>query len=108
MSSDDLTYSSYLRIGELLDLQTCRSVDPDTGAPEHDETLFIVTGKVKFYHVDMREVIADISGQEILTADKAVLRVNFYVHFRITDIKRALMDNKNYQNQIENPAAATI
>ena len=46
MSSDDLTYSSYLRIGELLDLQTCRSVDPDTGAPEHDETLFIVIHQV--------------------------------------------------------------
>ncbi len=27
-------------------------------------------GKVKFYHVDMRETVLDVSGQEIMTSDK--------------------------------------
>ena len=36
-----LTYTSYLRIGELLDLQSPRSVEP-----EHDELLFIVIHQV--------------------------------------------------------------
>jgi hypothetical protein len=36
-------------------------------------------GKVKFYHVDTRETIVDVSGQEIMTADKVTLRINAVV-----------------------------
>jgi len=43
---DDLTYSSYLMIPELLELQQCRSIDDDTGEAEHDETLFIIIHQV--------------------------------------------------------------
>ncbi len=43
---DDFTYGSYLKIPELLSLQHCVSVDPDTGRPEHDETLFIIIHQV--------------------------------------------------------------
>ncbi|MEM7093352.1 MAG: tryptophan 2,3-dioxygenase family protein [Actinomycetota bacterium] len=42
----DFTYGSYLRIDELLSLQTCVSVDAETGEPEHDETLFIIIHQV--------------------------------------------------------------
>jgi tryptophan 2,3-dioxygenase len=42
--SKALTYSSYLRLGELLELQTPRSDDGD--GPEHDELLFIVIHQV--------------------------------------------------------------
>ncbi len=44
--TDDLTYGSYLKIDDLLALQDCRSVDPATGRPEHDETLFIIIHQV--------------------------------------------------------------
>ena len=44
-------------------------------------------GKVKFYHVDMRETIVDISGQEIMTADKATLRINAMVTYQVADAK---------------------
>ena len=53
--SDDLTYGSYLRIRELLSLQQCRSTDPDTGEPEHDETLFIVIHQV--YELWFKQVL---------------------------------------------------
>ena len=43
---DDLTYSSYLKIGDLLELQQCRSIDDATGEAEHDETLFIIIHQV--------------------------------------------------------------
>ena len=33
----------------------------------------------------LREQIADVSGQEILTADKVTLRINLVVAWRITD-----------------------
>ncbi|MCP4693271.1 MAG: slipin family protein, partial [Desulfobacterales bacterium] len=42
-------------------------------------------GKVKFFHVDMRESIMDVSGQEIMTADKVTLRLNAMVAYRVVD-----------------------
>ena len=56
--SDDLTYGSYLRIPELLSLQRCRSVDPETGRPEHDETLFIVIHQV--YELWFKQVLHEL------------------------------------------------
>ncbi|HUF78347.1 MAG TPA: tryptophan 2,3-dioxygenase family protein [Thermoanaerobaculia bacterium] len=52
-SSKPLTYSSYLKIDELLALQQPRSGTPER-APEHDETLFIVIHQV--YELWFKEV----------------------------------------------------
>lgn len=43
---DTFTYSTYLRVQELLSLQEGVSVDDITGEPEHDETLFIIIHQV--------------------------------------------------------------
>jgi regulator of protease activity HflC (stomatin/prohibitin superfamily) len=40
--------------------------------------------------VDLRETTADISGQEIMTADKVTLRVNANVTYRIVDARKAV------------------
>ncbi|MBS0262919.1 MAG: slipin family protein [Planctomycetes bacterium] len=40
--------------------------------------------------VDLRESMVDISGQEIITADKVTLRVNAVVTYRIVDARRVL------------------
>lgn len=45
-NDDEFTYGSYLRVDDLLSLQQCVSVDPDTGRAEHDEMLFIVIHQV--------------------------------------------------------------
>ena len=58
MSNDEVTYGSYLKIGELLSLQKCRSIDPDTGQPEHDETLFIIIHQV--YELWFKQVIHEL------------------------------------------------
>jgi regulator of protease activity HflC (stomatin/prohibitin superfamily) len=50
--------------------------------------------------VDTRQQQLEISGQEILTKDKAALRVNFYVHYQVADIKLAIMENKNFVDQL--------
>lgn len=42
-------------------------------------------GLVSWQSVDMREQIADVAGQEIMTADKVTLRLNLVVAFRVTD-----------------------
>lgn len=49
---------------------------------------------------DMRLVQMEISGQEILTKDKAALRVNFFGQYRVNDIVRALIENKDYTKQL--------
>ncbi len=46
--------------------------------------------KVKVQHVDLRERVLDIAGQEIMTSDKVTLRVNAMVRYRVTDAHRSV------------------
>ena len=57
-NNDDFTYGSYLAIDDLLSLQRCRSLDPDTGRPEHDEMLFIVIHQV--YELWFKQVLHEV------------------------------------------------
>lgn len=49
---------------------------------------------------DLRTMQMEIAGQEILTKDKAALRVNFYAQYNIKDIVKALVNNKEYDKQL--------
>ena len=49
---------------------------------------------------DLRQLQLEVSGQEILTKDKAALRVNFYTQYKVVDIVRALIENKDYDKQL--------
>jgi len=49
---------------------------------------------------DLRKQQLEISGQELLTKDKAALRINFYVWFKITDVVKALTENKEHEKQL--------
>ncbi len=49
---------------------------------------------------DTRTLQLEISGQEILTKDKAGLRINFQAQYKITDIVKALVENKEYDKQL--------
>ncbi len=49
---------------------------------------------------DLRRVQLELSGQEILTKDKTALRVNFQTQYKIVDIQKALMHNKNFEKQL--------
>src|SRR6185436_6340881 len=46
---------------------------------------------------DLRQLQLEVSGQEILTKDKAALRVNFYTQYKVNDIIKALIENKDYE-----------
>lgn len=46
--------------------------------------------EVKVVPVDARELILDVGGQEIMTADKVTLRVNALVGYRVTDARLAV------------------
>lgn len=51
------------------------------------------------YKTDTRQLQMEINGQEILTRDKANIRINFSVRYNIADIFR-LVDNKDYDKQL--------
>ncbi len=50
--------------------------------------------------IDVRQTQMELSGQEILTKDKASLRINFYAQYKVTDIVKAALDNKEYEKQL--------
>jgi len=50
--------------------------------------------------VDIRQQQVEISGQELLTKDKAGLRINFFVRYQVVDIMKALLDNKDFEKQL--------
>jgi hypothetical protein len=49
---------------------------------------------------DTRQQQLEISGQELLTKDKAGLRINFFVSYQVTHIFKALVDNKDFEKQL--------
>jgi regulator of protease activity HflC (stomatin/prohibitin superfamily) len=56
-------------------------------------------GKLALHDVDLKEQVLDISGQEIMTADKVTLRLNALVAYRISDPLRAV-------TEVDGPAQA--
>jgi regulator of protease activity HflC (stomatin/prohibitin superfamily) len=56
--------------------------------------------KISFGTVDMRSQQLDIAGQEILTADKVCLRINFVCTYKITDAVKIIGEIKDYKAQI--------
>lgn len=48
------------------------------------------SGRLGVLAVDKREQLADVAGQEIMTADKVTLRVNLLVAFQVVDAVKAL------------------
>ena len=57
-----------------------------------------ITIEVK--NVDIRKQQMEISGQELLTKDKATLRINFFVKYQIIDVTKALVNNKEFDKQL--------
>jgi len=55
---------------------------------------------VNVMKADMRARQLEISGQEILTKDKVLLRLNFMCRYKINDPVTALVSNADYENQL--------
>jgi len=50
--------------------------------------------------VDARQQQLEINGQEILTRDKAALRINAWAQYKVADIEKALLQNAAYDKQL--------
>jgi len=49
---------------------------------------------------DLRAQQIEVSGQEILTKDKAALRINFFGQYQVIDIEKALVQTNNFSKQL--------
>ena len=56
--------------------------------------------RIDVYKSDMRKIPMEVNGQELLTKDKAGIRINFYVVYQIVDIVKALIDTQNVDRQL--------
>lgn len=55
---------------------------------------------VEVLKVDARQVLMEVTGQEVLTKDKAALRVNFQANYKVVDVVKALVENKYFEKQL--------
>jgi hypothetical protein len=62
--------------------------------------LFSNTTKNVVVSYDKRPQTIEILGQEILTKDKAQIRINFMVNYRIIDLLKAYQSNKDFEKMI--------
>lgn len=84
----------------------------------YEEALLIVDGKletiltggtyvywknnitVQVLRADRRQLNLEVIGQEILTKDKAQLRMNFNLQYQVSDLKVALLGNAAFEKQL--------
>lgn len=77
-----------------IDGKFSRIVEPGTYYFWKNSTSIVIT------RTDLRTIQLEIAGQEILTKDKAALRINFSLQYNITDIVKAVVNNKEYDKQL--------
>ena len=65
-------------------------------------------GKFQVVAVDRREQVLDVSGQEILTADKVTLRLNALVVFRVADAALAVTTVESYSQALYRQAQLAL
>lgn len=49
---------------------------------------------------DLRQTQLEISGQELLTKDKAAIRLSFFASYKVVDTMKALTENQDYKKQL--------
>lgn len=54
---------------------------------------------IKIAKVDLRQLQLEIAGQELLTKDKAAIRMTVFAHYKVINVERALLENKDFGNQ---------
>jgi regulator of protease activity HflC (stomatin/prohibitin superfamily) len=55
---------------------------------------------IQVQKVDTRQQQMEVSGQEMLTKDKASLRLSFYLQYQVQDVTKALVENREYDKQL--------
>ena len=66
------------------------------------------SGRIVWKSVDRREQLADVSGQEIMTADKVTLRVNLIVVYQVSDSVAAVTVTSDYAQALYREAQLAL
>lgn len=93
----------YIRVFEVAAYEKAIMIVNDTFVKilEHGTYHFWINDQtIKILKADMRQLQLEVAGQELLTKDKATVRINFYAQYKVTDIEIALMRNKDYEKQL--------
>lgn len=64
--------------------------------------------KFRTLHVDLREQMLDIAGQDVMTADKVTLRVNAVVTFKVADARQAVQASEDYSQALYREAQLAL
>jgi len=64
--------------------------------------------RVRLVQFDVRETAADISGQELMTADRVTLRLNAVVTYKVVDVARAVASVHDYQQVLYRDAQLAL
>lgn len=65
-------------------------------------------GKIAWRAVDLREQVADVAGQEIMTSDKVTLRVNLVVAYKVVDAVKAATIVSDYAQALYREAQLAL
>ena len=65
-------------------------------------------GRVRVVDVDLKEQVADIAGQEIMTADKVTLRLNAVVTYRVADPLKAVTAVEDFKQALYREAQLAL
>ncbi|MEO0796830.1 MAG: slipin family protein [Verrucomicrobiota bacterium] len=57
-------------------------------------------GNVRLYQFDLREKVLDVTGQDIMTADKVTLRINAVLTYRIDDVRKVAETVENAEQAL--------
>ncbi|MEO0509087.1 MAG: slipin family protein [Verrucomicrobiota bacterium] len=57
-------------------------------------------GNVRIYQYDLREKVLDVTGQEIMTADKVTLRLNAVLSYRLDDVRKVAESAKDVEQAL--------
>ena len=64
--------------------------------------------RTKVLHVDLRERVIDVGGQDVMTADKVTLRLNAVVTYRVADPARAVASVESYEQALYREAQLAL
>lgn len=63
---------------------------------------------VSFHCIDLRESILELSGQELMTADKVTLRLNAIVVYKVTDASKAIRAVDDFRQALYREAQLSL
>ncbi len=65
-------------------------------------------GRLRVWHVDLREQVLDVAGQDIMTADKVSLRLNAVLTYKVVDAAKAVTSVEDYAQALYREAQLAL